>query len=601
MGLPIEAYAFLSNLHTAALVGNNGSIDWFCAPRFDSPACFAALLGTHKHGAWRIAPASDEVRVKRAYRPGTLILETEFTTPEGSVRVTDCLLPEHSPPRLLRVVTGLRGTVPMRMAMRVRFNYGGIVPWVLRRDGGLQAIAGPDGLMLHTDVPVRGHNLTTVARFDVEAGQQCSFLLSWFPAHEPAPRALDPARSLSAASRWWRGWSSTCTYQGAYASDVLSSLTVLKGLTYAPTGGLIAAPTTSLPEELGGVRNWDYRYCWLRDATLSLLALLLGGFQEEALAWRDWLLRAVAGDMRQLQIMYGAAGERQLTEEEVPWLPGHANSTPVRIGNGAAGQLQLDVHGEVMDCLYQARRAGLPPDAWAWRMQLRLVETLESLWQKPDEGIWEVRGPPRHFVHSKVMAWVAFDRAIKTVSAWGHEGPVARWRSLRRTIHRDVCAQGFDASRNTFTQSYGSSALDASVLMMPMVGFLPAKDPRMLGTVRAIEQHLVRDGGLVDRYSAEAQGHVDGVTGGEGSFLACSFWLAENYALQDRCKEATQLFELLLSLRNDVGLLAEQYDPRAKRQLGNFPQAFSHLCLVTTAHTLGSQGAKCLRKPGRNT
>jgi GH15 family glucan-1,4-alpha-glucosidase len=586
MTQPIESYALLSDLHTAALVGRDGSVDWFCPPRFDSPACFAALLGDRHNGRWRIAPRDPVTHIARRYRPGTLVLETDFTTASGAVRVTDCLArPCEGAPHLVRRVEGLRGEVAVDLELIIRFYYGSVVPWVMRNGESLRAVAGPDAIKVHADVPLRGKDLTTVGAFTLREGEARAFTLVWHKSHHAAPERLNAATLIDDTTRAWQEWSGACTYDGPYREDVLGSLTVLKGLTYAPTGGLVAAPTMSLPERLGGVRNWDYRYCWLRDATLTLYAMLSGGFRSEAQAWRDWLLRAVAGDMRELQIMYGPAGERRLAEWEVPWLPGYGGAAPVRAGNGAMTQRQLDVYGEVMDVLYQARRHGMPADPWAWRLQKRLLDFLESHWAEPDEGIWEVRGPRRHFTHSKVMAWVAFDRAIKTVGALEAEGPVERWRAVRDALHAEVCARGYDAGRNTFVQCYGTEKLDASTLLIPLVGFLPHTDARVRGTVRAIEHGLVRDG-LVMRYTTDDDGSVDGLPGDEGAFLACTFWLADNYAQQGRAREAGALFERLLALRNDVGLLAEEYDPRAQRQLGNFPQAFSHLALVNSACNL---------------
>jgi GH15 family glucan-1,4-alpha-glucosidase len=497
----------------------------------------------------------------------------------------------------VRRVEGLRGAVEVELELIIRFYYGSVVPWVTRRDHSLRAIAGPDAVTLRTDVPLQGRDLTTVGRFTVQAGEARSFTLVWHRSHDVAPAPVDAAALIADTAARWQAWAEGCTFEGPRRGAVLGSLVVLKGLTYAPTGGVVAAPTTSLPEQPGGTRNWDYRYCWLRDATLTLYAMLSGGFRCEAAAWRDWLLRAVAGDMRQLQIMYGAAGERRLAEWEVPWLPGHGGASPVRVGNGAVRQLQLDVYGELMDTLYQARRHGMEPDPWAWRLQKRLLECLEGQWSEPDEGIWEVRGPRRHFTHSKVMAWVAFDRAVKSVRDLGAEGPLARWTSLRDAIHREVCERAYDTGRGTFVQSYGSGRLDASLLMIPLVGFLPHTDPRVLGTVRAIEGELRRDG-LLMRYAPDPAGAVDGIPEDEGAFLACTFWLADNYAQQGRIQEAEDLFEHLLTLRNDVGLLAEEYDPRAGRQRGNFPQAFSHLALVNTAHNLsGAPGCVSRHRP----
>jgi GH15 family glucan-1,4-alpha-glucosidase len=583
----IEDYALIGDTQTAALVGLDGSIDWLCLPRFDSAACFASLLGTRDHGRWRIAPSDGAAAVSRRYVPETLVLETTFATPSGAVRLLDCMPVRDEAPDLVRVVEGLRGRVAMSMDLVIRFDYGAAVPWVRRVDGALRAIAGPDAVELRTPVDTKGEGLATVASFEVAAGERVPFVLTWHPSHVPAPAPVDGLRAVDEAVAWWREWSSRCGTAGEHRDLVVRSLITLKALTYAPTGGLVAAATTSLPEELGGVRNWDYRYCWLRDATFSLYALMLAGYGDEALAWRDWLLRAAAGAPEQLQIMYGPAGERRLPERTLDWLPGYEGSAPVRIGNAASGQFQLDVYGEVMDCLYQARRAGGDGDADAWSFQLALMRSLESRWREPDDGIWEVRGPRRHFTHSKVMAWVAADRAVKAVEKLGAEGPADRWRALRDEIHAEVCRDGFDADRMTFTQSYGRAELDASLLMIPLVGFLPATDPRMVGTVAAIERELC-DGGFVRRYAGASLGEVDGLPGGEGVFLPCSFWLADNLLLQGRTDEGRALFDRLAGLANDVGLLSEEYDPARRRLVGNFPQAFTHVALVNTAHNLGA-------------
>ena len=582
MPLRIEDYALIGDTQTAALVGRDGSIDWLCLPHFDSGACFAALLGNSEHGRWLIAPRG-EARVTRRYRPGTLILETTFETDDGVVRLIDFMPPRQGEPDLIRVVEGVSGRVDMRMDLVIRFDYGSVTPWLRRADGMLGAIAGPDAVSLMAPVPVTGENHSTQAAFSVREGERLPFVMIWHPSHTPAPLPIDAFAALDDTERWWTEWSSRCGYDGPWAGEVMRSLITLKALTFAPTGGIVAAPTTSLPEEIGGVRNWDYRYCWLRDATFSLYALMIGGYTEEAESWRNWLLRAVAGDPSTLQIMYGMRGERRLPEMELPWLPGYEDSKPVRVGNLAVTQLQLDVYGEVMDALHLARRAGLQPDALMWSLQTRLVEHLETIWREPDEGIWEVRGPRRHFTHSKVMAWVAFDRAIKGIERHGLDGPAERWRVIRDEIHADVCRRGFDEARGCFTQYYGSRELDASLLMIPLVGFLPATDPRVLGTVKAIEEDLLWNG-FVRRY--RTTGRVDGLPGGEGVFLACTFWLADNYTLQGRIDEASALFERLIGLANDVGLLAEQYDPSAKRQLGNFPQAFTHVMLINSARNL---------------
>jgi GH15 family glucan-1,4-alpha-glucosidase len=576
----IEDYALIGDTRTAALVGRDGSIDWMCVPRFDSAACFAALLGDPGHGRWQIAPAGEVRRVQRRYRPGTLVLETEFDTPTGAVRVTDCMPLPAGQTEVTRLVEGTRGRVEMSMELVIRFDYGRVVPWVRRMGGGVSATAGPDSLLLRAPVPTHGEDLTTRARFEVAEGEQLPFLLSWYPSAERPPGPLDVPRAIAETERWWLDWSERCTVGGPWRELVKRSLITLKALTYGPTGGIVAAPTTSLPEQLGGVRNWDYRYCWLRDATLTLLVLIDVGYLNEAASWRDWLLRSVAGWPSDMQIMYGPAGERRLSEVELDWLPGYEGAAPVRVGNAAAGQFQLDVYGELMDALLQAREAGLEPDKNAWRLQLALLRFVAEAWRKPDEGIWEVRGPRRHFVHSKVMAWVAVDRAVKTVERFGLDGPVDRWRALRQTIHDEVCERGFDRERGTFTQSYGSRALDASLLLIPTVGFLDADDPRVAGTVDAIQRELCRDG-FVLRYPTEESD--DGLPPGEGAFLPCTFWLVDALALLGRRGEAAELFERLVGLVNDVGLLSEEYDPAADRLVGNFPQAFTHIGLVNSA------------------
>jgi GH15 family glucan-1,4-alpha-glucosidase len=583
----IEDYAMIGDCHTAALVGRDGSIDWLCWPRFDSPACFAALLGTHGHGHWKIAPSDPQPRVRRRYRSGTLVLETEFDTAEGAVTVIDFMPIAKPNSDLVRIVVGRRGRVSMRMDLVLRFDYGASVPWVSRLpDGRLRAIAGPDMTILHAPVPLRGENMTTVADFEIGAGERLPFVLMHAPSHLGPPDPIDSHAALEETEASWRKWSSRCKVEGKYSEPVRRSLITLKALTYAPTGGIVAAPTTSLPEQPGSTRNWDYRFCWLRDATLTLLAFMAAGYYDEASAWREWLVRAVAGSPSQMQIMYGIAGERRLSEWEVPWLPGYEQSTPVRIGNAAAEQLQLDVFGEVMDALHQTRKVGLQPYEPAWGLQLALLDHLEQVWERPDEGIWEVRGPRRHFTYSKIMCWVAFDRAVKAVEQYHLEGPVERWRAVRSKIHDEVCRRGFDEKKGAFVQSYDSTELDASLLLIPITGFLPAGDPRMAGTVRAIERELLNDG-FVHRYRTHES--IDGLPPGEGAFLPCTFWLADNYLLQGRIEEARTLFERLLELCNDVGLLAEEYDPAAKRQLGNFPQAFSHVSLVNTASNLSER------------
>jgi GH15 family glucan-1,4-alpha-glucosidase len=584
--LKIEDYALIGDCHSAALVGRDGSIDWLCWPRFDSAACFAALLGDEKNGRWKISPARAIRSVRRAYRADTLVLETVFETADGEVALIDFMPMRDRYCNLVRIVKGLRGRVAMEMQMILRFDYGASVPWVTRLsdEKGMRAVAGPDMVVLRADVPMRGEALTTVSRFEVGAGETISFALTHSPSHLKPPAPIDPQRALSETEAFWKKWAGQCKAKGEWAEAVRRSAITLKALTYEPTGGVLAAPTTSLPEQLGGVRNWDYRFCWLRDATFMLLGAMGAGYYGEAEAWREWLLRAVAGAPDQMQIMYGIAGERRLTELEIPWLAGYEGSAPVRIGNAAAGQLQLDVYGEVMDVLYQACKGGLDSSDAAWGVQSALLAHLEKIWRSPDEGLWEVRGPPRHFTHSKVMCWVAFDRAVKLVEQFGMKGPVERWRELRDRIHEDVCTNGFDAARGVFVQSYGSSELDASLLLIPITGFLPATDPRVVATTRAIEKDLVVDG-LVRRY--RTQESIDGLPPGEGAFLACSFWLADNLLLQGRREEARELFKRLLALQNDVGLLAEEYDPRLKRFLGNFPQAFSHVALINTAMNLG--------------
>jgi len=580
----IEDYALVGDCQTAALIARDGSIDWLCWPRFDSEACFAALLGTREHGRWLIAPVARSQRVSRRYRDGTLILETDFETTGGAVRLIDFMPVRNASSDLVRIVFGLRGRVRMHMELVLRFNYGASVPWVSRLpDGSLRAIAGPAMTVLRTPAPLRGEGLTTTSHFTVEAGAAMPFVLTYAPSHQPVPPPIDAGAMLTTTQKSWRKWSGQCSYAGEYSDAVQRSLITLKSLTYAPTGGIVAAATTSLPERLGGVRNWDYRYCWLRDATVTLLALMNAHYFDEADAWRRWLQRAVAGSPEQAQIMYGLAGERRLDELTVDWLPGYAHSRPVRIGNGAAAQFQLDVYGEVIDALHHARLGGLDSDAATWAIQRKMLEHLETVWAEPDQGLWEVRGRRRHFTYSKVMAWVAIDRAIRSVEQFRVKGPVREWRALRRRIHDDVCRNGYNSRLGSFVQSYGSRELDASLLLIPMTGFLPPGDPRVVGTLAAIERHLTVDG-LVLRYRSNHD--VDGLPRGEGYFLACNFWLADNLILQGRLEEARALFERLLALRNDVGLLAEEYDVRGRRMLGNFPQAFSHVGLVNTAFNL---------------
>ncbi len=586
----IEDYALIGDCGSAALIGHDGSIDWLCLPRFDSGACFAALLGEPGHGRWLICPVEPVARLERRYLDGSLILATTFETAAGAIELVDFMRPRRRLPQLVRLVRGLRGRVAMCTEFILRFDYGTVVPWVERLpEGGLSAIGGPDRVVLRTPVPLRGEDLKTLGEFTVDAGESIPFVLSYVPSHQPLPPPVDPARALHDTEVFWHRWSDRCASAGPWTGAVKHSLVVLKGLTYAQTGGIVAAPTTSLPEQLGGTRNWDYRYCWLRDATFTLLALMHAGYYDEARTWRDWLFRAVAGSPDQLQIMYGLGGERRLTEWEVPWLPGFEGSRPVRIGNAAVNQTQLNVYGEVLDALYHAQSHGLPPIQHGDAIGTVVLEHLAKIWDQPDEGIWEVRGPPQHFTHSKVMTWVAFDRAVKLFEQRGSSDQAFQsLRQVRDRIHEDVCSKAFDPDLGSFVQAYGSKALDASLLLLPLVGFLPPSDPRIVGTVKTIEQRLMADG-FVCRYDTGET--VDGLPPGEGAFLACSFWLADNFILQGRMTEARELFERLLALRNDVGLLAEEYDPRLGRQLGNFPQAFSHVALVNTAFNLTrSQG-----------
>ncbi|MBB4693532.1 glycoside hydrolase family 15 protein [Paractinoplanes abujensis] len=589
MAAAIEDYALVGDLHTAALVGRDGSVDWLCLPRFDSPACFAALLGDDSNGRWRIAPLGAGAATRRRYAGDTLILETEWDTGDGTVRLTDFMPPRGEAADIVRIVEGLAGTVHMRTDLTLRFDYGNVVPWVRHHQYGITAIAGPDAVWLHTDVPLDSHDRTTAGEFTVTAGQRVTFVLTHQQSHLPRPKAAQPEQALADTRGFWENWIARHRYTGPAGDAVRRSLILLKALTYAPTGGIVAAATTSLPEQLGGSRNWDYRYCWLRDATFTLQALLGTGYVAEAKAWREWLLRAVAGDPADLQIMYGLDGARRLPESTLDWLPGYQGAGPVRVGNAAARQFQLDVWGEVLDGLHLSRAAGLTASDDGWDVQRALLEFLESNWQQPDNGLWEVRGPRRHFVHSKVMAWAGFDRAVTAVDHHGLDGPVDRWRRLRDTIHADVCAHGFDPHRNTFTQYYGSTGLDASLLLLPVVGFLPYDDPRIVGTVDAVRKELCQDGFLL-RYRPEHEG-VDGLPGTEGAFLACTFWLVEALHGIGRADEANRLFQQLLALRNDVGMLAEEYDPATGRQLGNTPQAFSLVGLVNAAHRLGTHQA----------
>ena len=587
--LDIEDYALIGDCTTAALVGRNGSIDWLCWPRFDSNALFAALLGTSEHGRWRISPADPAPRISRFYRDGTLVLETVFDTADGRVALIDFMPIGRAGSSIIRLVKGLRGKVAMQLHLALRFDYGITVPWVTQLDdeSGLSAVAGPIQVVLRSAVPLQGRNFATVAEFEVAEGQCVPFVLTHAPSHLPKPPAMNWSAALEETELFWHRWSGRCSHAGPWRESVKRSLLTLKALTYAETGGIIAAPTTSLPEQLGGERNWDYRYCWLRDATFTLMALVSAGYRDEAQAWGQWLMRSVAGSPNQLQIMYGVSGERQLLEWEVPWLPGYQGAAPVRVGNAASAQLQLDVYGELIDVIYQARTLGLAHIGSGWALQHSLVEHLEQIWEQPDDGIWEVRGGRRQFTFSKIMAWVALDRTVRDAERFKFEAPLESWRNLRDRMHATICALGFNSERNTFTQSFGSSELDASLLLIPLLGFLPADDPRVRGTVAAIERELMIDG-LVLRYRTKAD--IDGLPPGEGVFLPCSFWLVANYRLQHRDAEARALFERLLSLRNDVGLLAEEYDPRARRQVGNFPQAFSHLALIMSALSLHDVG-----------
>ncbi|WP_341315807.1 glycoside hydrolase family 15 protein [Paraburkholderia sp. IMGN_8] len=595
----IEDYALIGDGHTAALVSREGSVDWLCWPRFDSGACFAALLGTPENGRWLISPVSDTPpKITRRYRGETLILETDFETPEGAVTLIDFMPPGNGWSEMVRIVVGKRGTVRMRMELVLRFDYGFSVPWVdrLKHDNGIKAIAGPDTAVLRTPVELRGENMKTVAEFTVTERERVPFALAYAASHLRIPPARDPHTALARTENHWLEWSARSTVEGKWAEPIRRSLITLKALAYEPTGGIVAAPTTSLPEQLGGTRNWDYRYCWLRDATITLLAMMRGGYYDEARAWRTWLGRVMAGAPDQLQIMYGIAGERRLPEFEIDWLPGYQDAKPVRIGNNAVGQRQLDVYGEVMNALHLARVGGLQADDTAWNVQRALLRHLDRIWQEPDEGIWETRGGRQHFTFSKVMAWVAFDRAIKSAEKFKLDGPLDEWRATRATIQAEVCAKGWSPTLNAFTQYYGSDQLDASVLLLPLVGFLPPDDPRIKGTVAAIEKDLMHNGFVMRYRSAE---YDDGLPPGEGTFLACSFWMVDNLALQGRIDEAHAMYERLLALCNDVGLLSEEYDPTAKRLVGNFPQAFSHVALVHTGLNLMKHEQKMAEATGQ--
>jgi GH15 family glucan-1,4-alpha-glucosidase len=595
----IEDYALIGDCETAALVSIDGSVDWLCWPRFDSDACFSAILGGPEHGRWRIAPSDGALRVTRRYRTDTLILETTFDGDSGTVVVTD-FMPTGgrragTNSDLVRIVECARGEASMCMQFVLRFDYGSAVPWVTRLDDGrLCAIAGPDMVTLVADVEFHGENFTSVSDFTMRQGDRRCFVLTWSASHLPPNAPIEPLPALESTEAFWRDWAARCKYRGEWRDSVMRSLLTLKALTYGPTGGIVAAPTTSLPEAIGGVRNWDYRFCWLRDATLTLLALMDAGYVDEAAAWRDWLLRAAAGSPQQVQIMYGIAGERQLPERELPWLPGYADSAPVRVGNAAHAQLQLDVYGEVMDAMYQARLAGLAENDQAWALQVALTTHVTKIWREPDQGIWEVRGPAQHFTHSKIMTWVALDRSVKSIEQFGLPGPLDEWRAAREAIHDDVCANAYDAARGCFVQAYGSTLLDAGLLMIPLVGFLPAEDPRVRRTIECIERELVVDG-FVMRYDSEVT--LDGLPPGEGAFLACSFWLADCYAMLGRRDDAVELFDRLRGLANDLGLLSEEYDSSRKRLCGNFPQAFSHVALLSTAFNLARAEQQSTPKP----
>lgn len=585
----IEDYAVIGDTHTLAVVGCNSSIDWLCLPRFDSGACFAALIGGPEHGHWSLAPSEQIRQTTRRYRQDTLVLESEFRTENGVVRLVDFMPIRDEWPHVIRILEGVDGAIPIHVELVIRFDYGKVIPWVRTIDGRLCAVAGPNALLLSCPVKVRGEGLTSVADFVVQKGQRVPFVLTWYPSHLMAPPQREPLRALAETEDWWRNWVSHCKDHGPYRDDIVRSLITLKGLTYQPTGSIVAAGTTSMPEAIGGERNWDYRYCWLRDSTAVLLALLHGGFLDEARAFRDWLLRAVAGDPAKLQIMYGVAGERTLDERVLDWLPGYEGSIPVRVGNAAAEQLQLDVYGEVSDTFHQSRRAGLDTDGLTWDLQKLITEWLESKWERPDKGMWESRGEPESHTHSRVMVWVALDRAVKSIERLGLTGPIERWRVLCDRIHQDVCARGYSQKLGSFVRSYDSERLDASLLLIPVVGFLPASDSRVTGTIRAVERELVRDG-FVQRYVTHSGGNIDGVLGKEGAFLACTFWLVDAYLLCGRVTEARVLFERLRRLQNDVGLLSEEYDPVRHRLVGNFPQAFSHVALVNSARNLSSLG-----------
>ncbi len=586
MASKIEDYGLIGDCETAALVGRDGSIDWLCWPAFDSDACFASLIGTHRNGRWLIAPAEEVKKSSRRYRDNTLILETRFETENGVVDLIDFMPPRGHASDVVRLVRGVAGRVRLQMQLIIRFDFGIDIPWVRKtEDGALLAVAGEDMAVLRTPVETRGEDLTTVATFEVSAGETIPFVLTYGPSHLPRPEPIDPAQALQDTEDFWTEWCSHCTYEGRHRELVMRSLITLKALTYEPTGGIVAAPTTSLPEKLGGSRNWDYRFCWLRDATFTLLALMNSGYTEEALAWHNWLLRAAAGWPADMQIMYGIFGHRRLLEWEADWLSGYEGARPVRIGNAAHAQLQLDVYGELIDAFYQSRMAELKLDDETWALGRAVLDHLAEVWDQPDHGIWERRGEPRHYVSSKVMTWVAFDRAIKGAERFGFEAPLDRWRMLRDAICRDVCEKGFDPELNAFVESYGSKLLDASILLMPCVGFLPATDPRVLGTLRAIEKYLMWDGFVLRHDPREASDEIPPI---EGAFLACSLWLADAYVLTDEFEKAQALFDRVVAVANDLGLLAEEYDPGVRRQTGNFPQALTHIALINTAHNLSA-------------
>jgi GH15 family glucan-1,4-alpha-glucosidase len=590
----IEDYGLIGDCETAALVGRDGSIDWLCWPAFDSDACFASLLGTPKHGRWLIAPAEEVTKTSRRYRGDTLILETRFETANGTVNLIDFMPPRGHASDVVRLVRGVSGRVKLRMELVIRFGFGIDIPWVKKADdGALLAICGPDMTVLRTPVQTRGEDLTTVADFEVSEGETIPFVLTYGPSHLPVPAAIDPAQALKETEEFWTDWSNRCTYRGECRDLVLRSLITLKALTYEPTGGIVAAPTASLPEKLGGARNWDYRFCWLRDATFTLLALMNSGYTEEASAWQNWLLRAAAGYPANMQIMYGIMGQRRLLEWEADWLPGYEGARPVRVGNAAHAQLQLDVYGELIDAFYQSRLAGLEPDKDNWELGLAVIEHLAEIWDQPDHGIWERRGDPRHYVSSKVMTWVAFDRGIKSAEKFGFDAPLDRWRSLRDSICRDVCEKGFDREQNAFVESYGSPLLDASILLLPSVGFLPASDPRVRGTIAAVEKYMMRDGFVLRHDPREVTEEIQPI---EGAFLACSLWLADAHVLAGDIAKAQALFDRVVAVANDLGLLAEEYDSGAGRQTGNFPQALTHIALINTAHNL-SDARKPVEKP----